>query len=189
MKYIILLFSILLASCSATNGISFYSLDNAELESVVKQNLPKLTKELKILRLPVNFSVENVDVKIGPDNRQVIALNLEAKANVSAFVINYPVYMQLNVEGSPYFNSNEDAIYLKDVNLKSASVDAGAYKGSLSALNKEALKIVNDYLDENPIYTLDKSDPTQSLLSKIPLDLKIQENSIKLTPMLSKPSN
>lgn len=183
MKPILCILSfIVLSACSSTSGISVYSLNNNELESVIQRAIPDLSQELKVMQIPVDFKVDNIKVEIGPDQRQVVALYVESTASISAFIINYPIKLNVSLEGSPKFDSDKDAIYLTEVKLINASVDAAGYKGNIKALNREVVDLLNDYLKDNPVYTLDKNDPTQSLLAKIPLNLSIQEGSLKLTP-------
>ncbi len=173
---------VLFSACSATSGLSVYSLDNEELESVIQEGIPDLSQELKVMQIPVDFKVDNINVQIGPEQRQVVALYVESTASISAFVVNYPIKLNLSMEGKPIFDSDEDAIYLTDVNLINASVDGAGFKGNIKALNRQVVDLLNDYLKENPVFTLDKNNTAQALLAKVPLDLSIQQGSISLTP-------
>lgn len=132
----------------------------------------------------MKFSVSNIGVEIGPDQRNVIKLDIAAEALVNALVMEYPIGMQLAVEGSPRFDSKEDAIYLEQVNLIDASIDTGGYKVGVNALNQETMAIINQFLKANPVYKLDTSNAKMALLSNIPLDLRITQGRLLLSPSL-----
>lgn len=184
MRLIILILVMLLTACSASQNLSVYSLSDDELKGVLSQQLSKFDRQLSVFGVPMTFTVDNIDVQIGPDQRNVIQLDIAAQTLVSALVIEYPIDMQLAVEGSPRFDSAEDAVYLDQVKLINASIDAGGYKGNITPLSGQTMAVVNQFLKENPVYTLDKSDPKLALLSNIPLNLVISEGQLRLTPTL-----
>ena len=182
MRVLLVLLSILINGCAATNGLSIYSLSNADLEAVITEELPNLQQNITMLGVPIEFGMDELDVNIGPDQREVISLGMSGEARISAFVISYPIKLNFKVEGSPYYDSDKKAVFVQDVRLIDASIDAGAYKGNLRPLNAQVMQILNDFLAKNPVYKLDTSNPTQRLLSTIPLNLEIQEGRLSLVP-------
>ncbi len=176
--------ALLLTACGATQNLSIFSLDDNDLKSMLMRQLPQFDRQVDLLNVPVAFSVDNIDVEIGPEQRNVISLSIDAQALVSAFVIDYPIDMALIVEGRPRYDSAQDAIFLEEVNLINASADAGGYKGNIKTLNSQTMTIINQFLKDNPVYRLDKSDPRMALLSNIPLDLVISQGKLQLSPQL-----
>lgn len=181
----ILLLTIMLVSCSTVPGISVYSLTDEALEAVLLKQIPNLSQRLSFFGMPLNFAVENLSIDIGSEQRQSIMLEVDAIAELSAFLIKYPVDMRLVLEGQPEFDNQQDAIFLRNLNLLDASVNAGAYRGNINGLNREVLDFINSYLNQHPIYRLDKNDPRQALLASIPIDLKIQQGRLSLVPQLT----
>jgi len=184
MRILLTIITLCLSACSSTQGISVYSFTNSEIEAVLNQQLPKLKKEVSLMGLPVDFEVKSLQVNIGPDNRDVVALGFDSSAKISAFVLDYPVRLALQIEGSPFYDSNKKAVFLRDIKLLDSSIDAGGFKGNLSLLDGEAMSVINNFLAVNPVYTLDTSNPKIALLSKIPLNMKIREGKIELIPKL-----
>ena len=184
MKILFIIAALFLSACSTTQGLSVLSFSNADLESVITKQLPELSKDMKLMGLPVKFDVNKVSVDIGPENRDVIALGLNTSAEVNAFVVKYPVALALQVEGAPYYDSSQKAIFLRDVKLLDSTIDAGGFSGNLNMLSNEALNIINAYLAVNPVYTLNTNDPKMALISKLPLDIKIINGAIKVVPQL-----
>lgn len=184
MRVLLIAIFLMLTGCSATQGLSVHTFTNANAEAVLKQELPKLSKELRLMGLPVEFEVNALRVDIGPDNRDVVVLGFDSTAKISAFSFSYPVGLSLQIEGSPYYDSKEKAVFLRDVNLLDSSIDAGGFRGNLGVLNDEALALINAFLQDNPVYKLDMNNPKLALLSKLPLDMKITQGAIKIVPRL-----
>lgn len=181
---ILLLVSTLVISACSSTGLSMYSVTNDELESTINEKLPSLTTEIRLLGIPVLLEVNDLDISIGPQQREIVVLAFESIAKISTFGINYPIKLNLKVEGNPFYDSKEKAIFIKDVNLLASSVDAGGFKGNLGVLDKEAMDLINSFLAVNPVYRLNQNNPTEALLSALPLDMRIVEGAITLVPKL-----
>lgn len=184
MKYILLIGCLFLSACNTTNGVSVYSFTNSEIESVLNQQLPKLSEQVKLMGLPVQFDVNDLSVNVGPDNRDVVVLGADSSAIINAFAIKYPVRLKLQIEGAPFYDSEKKAVFLRNVKLLDSSIDAGGFKGNLGVLDDEAMKVINGFLAVNPVYTLNLNDPKVALLSKLPLDMKVEQGAIKLVPSI-----
>lgn len=184
MRILIIISALLLSACNSTQGLSVFSLSESEAETVLAQQLPKLSERMSLMGLPVQFDVNEMRVEIGPDNRDVVALSVDSSAEVNAFAFNYPVRLGLQIEGSPFYDSEKKAIFLRNLKLLDSSIDAAGFKGNLGVLNGEALRLINAFLAVNPVYKLDTSDPTIAVLSRLPLNLEVAEGAIKLVPRL-----
>lgn len=176
--------TLFLTACNTTQGVSVYSFTNAEVETVLGKQLPKLSEKVSLMGLPVQFDVNDLSVNIGPDNRDVVVLGADSSAEINAFALKYPVRLKLQIEGSPFYDSEKKAVFLRNVKLLDSSVDAGGFKGNLAALDSQAMEVINAFLAVNPVYTLNMDDPKIMLLSKLPLDMKVAEGAIKLVPRL-----
>ncbi|WP_338364681.1 DUF1439 domain-containing protein [uncultured Pseudoalteromonas sp.] len=183
---VLLLFvtTLFLSACNSTQGVSVYSFTNSEVETVLGKQLPKLSEKVSLMGLPVQFDVNDLSVNIGPDNRDVVVLGADSSAQINAFALKYPVRLKLQIEGSPFYDSEKKAVFLRNVKLLNSSIDAGGFRGNLAALDNEAMEVINTFLASNPVYTLNMNDPKMMLLSKLPLDMKVVEGAIKLVPRL-----
>ncbi|MEH6395561.1 DUF1439 domain-containing protein [Pseudoalteromonas sp. KG3] len=184
MKYILLIGCLFLSACNTTNGVSVYSFTSSEIETVLTQQLPKLSEKVSLMGLPVQFDVNDLSVNVGPDNRDVVVLGADSSAVINAFALKYPVRLKLQIEGAPFYDSEKKAVFLRNVKLLDSTVDAGGFKGNLAVLDDEAMKIINGFLAVNPVYKLNMNDPKVALLSKLPLDMKVEQGAIKLVPSI-----
>ena len=184
MRILVIIAALFLTACNTTQGISVYSFTNSEVESVLGKQLPKLSEKVSLMGLPVQFDVNDLSVNIGPENRDVVVLGADTSAEINAFALKYPVRLQLQIEGSPFYDSEKNAVFLRNIKLLDSSVDAGGFSGNLGALDSQAMEVINAFLAVNPVYTLNMDDPKMVLLSKLPLDIQIVEGAIKLVPSL-----
>lgn len=181
-KLITTLGLVLLAACSQLQQMSAYNVTEADLEQLLRQQLPKLTRQANVAGIPLKMQVEQMQVDIGPDNSDVVRLNTTATAALSLFGLSYPANMQLQVEGVPYYDGNEKAIYLRSVKLLDSSIEASGYRGSLQPVTNELLQLINGYLASNPVYKLDMANPTVKLLTAVPVNMAVQQGRISFMP-------
>ncbi|WP_286891390.1 DUF1439 domain-containing protein, partial [Pseudoalteromonas sp. ESRF-bin5] len=78
MRFLLLITTLFLTACNSTQGVSVYSFTNAEVESVLAKELPKLSEKVKLMGLPVQLNVNDLSVDIGPDNRDVVLLGADS---------------------------------------------------------------------------------------------------------------
>lgn len=184
MRILLIIGTLFLSACTSTQGLSVYSFTNSEVASVLNQQLPKLSKKIRLIGLPVQFNVNDLSVNIGPDNRDVVALGVDAGAEIKALAFKYPVRLKLQIEGTPFYDSEKKAVFLRNVQLLDSSIDAAGFRGNLGLLNRQAMDVINAFLAVNPVYELNMKDPKMALLSKLPLDIKVVAGAIQLVPSL-----
>lgn len=184
MKIFVFISLLFLTACNSTQGISVYSFTNSEVESLLNKELPKLSEKVSLMGLPVQFNVNDLSVNIGPDNSDYVLLGADSSAEINAFALKYPVRLKLQIQGTPFYDSEKKAVFLRNVKLRDSSIDAGGFKGNLEVLDNEAMDVMNAFLAVNPVYKLNMNDPKMALLSNLPLDLKVVEGAIKLVPRL-----
>jgi len=183
MRILLIVTALFLTACISTQGLSVYSLTNSQLESVLTQQLPKLREEINLRGLPVEFSVNNLSVNIGPDNRDVVVLDVDSSAIVNAFLLEYPIRLSLQIEGSPFYDSEKKAIFLRNIKLHVSSINAGSFTGNLGLLDGKVMQVFTAFLAVNPVYKLDENNPTIALLSSVPMNIKVVKGAIKLVPI------
>lgn len=182
MRILLIIGILFLTACSSTQGISVYSFTNAQIEAALDQQLPKLREEISLMGLPLQVEVTNLNVNIGPDNRDVVSLSVDSRAKINGFLLHHSVRLTLQIEGSPFYDSEKKAIFLRNVTLLDSNINAGGFKGNLALLDGKVMQVINTFLVVNPVYKLDTSIPKVALLSKLPLNMKVVEGAIKLIP-------
>ncbi|MDX3773390.1 DUF1439 domain-containing protein [Chromatiaceae bacterium AAb-1] len=181
-RTVMVMFALLLAGCAQLSQMSVYSVSESQLEQLLMQQLPKLTRQSEVAGIPVKMEVQKMAVTIGPDNSDVVRIDTAATAALSLFGLSYPASMALVVEGTPYYDAKEQAVYVRSVKLLDSSIEASGYRGNLAPVSNELLQLVNTFLATNPVYRLDTSDPTVKLLTAVPLNMSVKNNRINFSP-------
>jgi len=182
LRLISLAFALTIAGCATLSQLSVYTVSNAELEQVLDSQISTLQKKTSLAGIPLFLDVEDMTATIGPDGRDVVQLGAIATARVSAFGLNYPAKVSLSLEGTPYYDSEEKAIFVRSLSLLDSTIDAGGFKGNLAPVSGEFMQLINGYLSTNPVYRLDSTNKAVSLLSAVPLQLSIENGQLALRP-------
>ena len=182
LRLISLAFALTIAGCATLSQLSVYTVSNAELEQVLDSQISTLQKKPSLAGIPLFLDVEDMTATIGPDGRDVVQLGAIATARVSAFGLNYPAKVSLSLEGTPYYDSEEKAIFVRSLSLLDSTIDAGGFKGNLAPVSGEFMQLINGYLSTNPVYRLDSTNKAVSLLSAVPLQLSIENGQLALRP-------
>ena len=180
--FFVVLLTIIISGCATLSQLSTYTVSNAELESVLDSQLGKLQKQSELAGIPLELTVDDMTVDIGPDGRDIVRLGALATASINVFGFKYPAKLSLEMEGAPYYDSEKKAIFVRSLSLLDSTIDAAGYKGNLAPVSKEVMMLINGYLASNPVYTLDTTNNTIRLLSSVPLDLSIQQGKLALKP-------
>ena len=172
----------LTAACSQLQQMSAFNVSEADLEQMLSTQLPKLTRQAEVAGIPLKLAVDNMQVDIGPDNSDLVRINTDASAVLSLFGLSYPANLKLQIEGAPYYDATEKAIFIRSVKLLDSSVEAAGYRGNLAPVSNELLQLVNGYLASNPVYRLDQTNPTIRLLTAVPVNMAVQDGKLAFSP-------
>ena len=181
-KILALMGVLLLAGCAQLGSLSTYNVSEADLEQMLSSQLPKLTRQANVAGIPLKMAVEKMQVDIGPDNSDLVRINTDASAVLSLFGLSYPANLQLQIEGAPYYDATEKAIFIRSVKLLDSSIEAAGYRGNLAPVSNELLQLVNGYLASNPVYRLDQTNPTIRLLTAVPVNMAVQDGKLTFSP-------
>lgn len=173
---------LILSGCATLSQLSAYTVSNAEVEQVLDSQLSKLQQKASLAGIPLFLEVNDISVSIGPGGRNVVQLGTDATASIKAFGFSYPANIRLSIEGTPYYDAEKKAIFVRSLSLLDSTIDAGGYKGNLAPLSTEVMQLINGFLASNPVYTLDTTNKTINLLSTIPLTLNVEPGKISLRP-------
>ncbi len=126
--------------------------------------------------------LDEMDVNIGPDGQDVVRLDVAGGAKVNAWLAKLPVDLALSIQAKPVYEPQEQAVYLRDIQLLRSSGSAMGYKGDLAPISAELMQLVRRVLDNRPVYKLDPNDPRQALIGKVPLRMTVEQGKLVFQP-------
>ena len=179
LKSLTLGLSVLLLSACAS--VSQYSISESEMEkslyTLLEQEMPRLTQGL------VETQIDKLNLQIGPDNRDIVRLNLQGETAINALIARFPAKLDLIVGGRPVYDRKQNAIFLRDLNLVQSKVDAYGYKGDAAIASGGMMQVVRSILENQPVYRLD--DGKYGWLKNAPVGLTIAPGRFVLSPKFS----
>ena len=174
-----------ITACSVISSVASYSVTSADIQAELTGQLDKLNQKSSVAGIPVFLSVDNLQIQIGPDGRQVVSLLADAKATVSVFGLSYPAKVKLGLEGMPYYNQQEKALYVRSLTLTRSEIDAAGFKGNLTPLADRYMGLFNSYLATHPVYQIDTTKGGLAWLGNVPLNMEIVPGKITFLPQFN----
>ncbi|MCC4265000.1 DUF1439 domain-containing protein [Oceanimonas baumannii] len=166
---------------SACAGLSQYSISESELEKALytqlEQQAPRFTQGL------VETRIDDLNLTIGPDNRQVVRLDIRGETAINAIVARFPAMLDLQVEGRPVYDRQKNAIFIRELSLLNSKVNAFGYQGEVGAASAGMMQLVRAVLENQPVYRLD--DGRYSWLNNVPVAMDIAPGRLVFSPRFS----
>jgi len=159
-----------------------YTVSESDLEKYFQSAVKKFDHEQLKAGSPLSIKLNDIDIKIGPDNRDVIQLAIEGEIAFNAILMEIPVDISVNVEGAPVYISKDNAIYIRRLKLLDSSVDSMFLKGKNELITDNFMGVLSKLLETIPVYQLDESDFTQSLIATIRTDIKVGNGKLIFVP-------
>ena len=172
----------LLSACQHSNQLALYSLSEAELNQQLQRTLSKLTQDVRVAGIPLQFQVNRLQAVIAPDGQPLLQLSLQTDAQAQLMQLKMPMQLALTLSAEPYFDQQRQAVYLRQFRVIQSELAAGRWQGKLKPLNRELELLLQRLLAEQPVYRLDPQKLSHRALLNIPLALKIMPGKLVLSP-------
>lgn len=169
----------LLASCSTTNSIPIYSVDEVELSALISTQLDQQAARLKLAGLPARFTSTQVLTDITPQGVQV---QLQSQLSIQLGLVELPVGVTLELMTSPVYDATVHGVRLQDFRVVRADVQAAGYSGRMKPVSQALQQQMALWLARQPVFVLDERKATQRLLMTMPLQLRLEADRMVLSP-------
>ena len=179
LSWLLVVLSAVLSGCAS---ISPLSISESRLEGYLKEEVAKFDNQQLKEGLPLSVSLSNVDITLGPDGRDVVLLDVAGQVSVNALLTKLPVDVSMKLEGAPVYKSDEQAIYIRRLNLLDSSVESAVFNGDFKPVTDSLMRFVAQMLEVMPVYRLDESNLAGQLLSLAEMDLKVAPGKLVFVP-------
>lgn len=166
----VLLALILTSGCAS---MSPYALSESELERHLQNAVSDYDRSQLKSGSPLSLSLNDANVTLGPDGRDVAVIDLRGQVALNAFLAKLPVDLALKVEGAPVYDSKEKAIYIRRIKLLESSIDSSFFKGDLAPVTDTVMRVVAQMLETMPVYRLDETKLAQRMFGMVPMDVRV----------------
>ncbi|MEH6533747.1 MAG: DUF1439 domain-containing protein [Photobacterium frigidiphilum] len=174
MKYIIILLVLCVSGCAS------YSVTEGEIQDYLDS---RTTFERTVgIKGIAHANIQFNDVKVGIGRVANDRVNLSSKAQAEIMISGQPkqsVEVDIDFSAIPFYDKDEGAIFLKDLNVESLNVtpdNLGIFANK--QLISPIVSIVGQILSTRPIYRLNDDDFKESLLKTAGPELKIKNHEL-----------
>ncbi len=181
-RLLVVLVCIIIAGCSTLASLASYSVTSADLQRELDKQVTSLQEQASIVGIPILLEVNDMQVNVGPDNRQTIQLIADATATLSVLGLTYPAKVKLDVEGVPYYDSSKKAVFIRSLVLNDTTVDAMGYRGNLAPVSSKVMGLLNQFLMDQPVYEVKNVPSGYAWLTNMPLSMTVESGKIVFRP-------
>lgn len=166
--------------------LATYEVDEAQLEQYLQKAVKDFDRQQAQSGSPLSVELQEAHIDVGPDNRDVIVLDVQGQAALNAVIAKIPVDMTLKIEGAPVYSGKDKAVYIKRLHLVDSQMKSPYLRGDAEKQIKPVADMVlatlAKLLEDMPVYRLDESDPRQKLLSTMPVDIVVGNGKLRIVP-------
>jgi len=181
-RLLVVLVCIIIAGCSTLASLASYSVTSADLQRELDKQVTSLQEQASVVGIPILLEVNDMQVNVGPDNRQTIQLIADATATLSVLGLTYPAKVKLDVEGMPYYDSTKKAVFIRSLVLNDTTVDAMGYRGNLAPVSSKVMGLLNQFLMDQPVYEVKNVPSGYAWLTNMPLSMTVESGKIVFRP-------
>ncbi|SDX22746.1 DUF1439 domain-containing protein [Marinobacter mobilis] len=167
---IMFLLALSLTGCA---GLSPYSISENTLENHLMDAIADFDRQQLQSGSPLSVALKDADITLGPDGRDVAVIDVSGEVALNILMARLPVNIALKVEGSPVYDHEDRAVYIRRLQLLDSRVESSLYNQDLTPLTENVMRSLSQLLETFPVYRLDESDPTQALFGLVPMDIRV----------------
>lgn len=172
--------ALLVTACTST--LNPLSISESQLQSFIQDQVRQYDREQFRSGSPLSVKLRSARVKVGPDGRDVVGLQIDGEVSVNALLATIPVDVALEMEGTPYFDREEQAVYIRRLQLLDSRVESPLFKGDFAPITDKLMRVVGQMLERVPVYRLDPDSFSGTLIRASDLDIKVMEGRLVLVP-------
>ncbi|WP_194757407.1 DUF1439 domain-containing protein [Aliidiomarina indica] len=179
-KYVLLLcLTLFLFGCAQLSQIASYRVEQGQLEQILWDRINAMDTRVTILGMSAPLEVEKLSLEIGPEDTNLVRVHTAFTLQISGLGMSYPIAVEMSVEGAPIYRHDQHAVFVRNLDILNASIDAGGYRGSLGFLNREVKQILDEIMAEQPVYRLDADNPRHRMLMRFPISMEVESGGLR----------
>lgn len=182
----ILLLAVLALFNVGCTTLATYEVNEAELEQYLQKAVKDFDRQQASSGSPLSIELDSAHIAVGPDDRDVVVLDVTGQAALNAVLAKIPVDVTLKIEGTPVYSGKDKAVYIRRLQLIDSQMKSPFLRGDAEKQIKPVVDMVMGtlakLLEQMPVYRLDESDPRQKLLASMPVDIVVGRGKLKIVP-------
>ncbi|RKS84784.1 uncharacterized protein DUF1439 [Orbus hercynius] len=170
---------VLMTLISGCQKMTQYSLSQQVINSALQKQLSQYNQSIDASDLlKIDLAFNDMSVDIGQTEPNKIVANGNAMASVQTPLGKQNVAIKLRLKALPELNKQQEAIYLKQVEIADYQINSALgslSSGTLLPYLNQALQL---YFEHNPIYQLDKRNTMEYLIFSSASKVNIEQGKL-----------
>lgn len=167
-------------ACAQLGQLVSYTIGEDELASLALGQLQSSPPQVEVLGARATVDVDDLDVRIAPDDDGRVHLRLDSTVKASAFGQAVPVKSSLMLSGIPRYSSQDHAIFVERIRLDDSFIETGIGSFNVSGISDQLYQYADNWLADNPVYRFDPEDSRYALLHQLGLDIVVEPGRLRL---------
>ncbi len=158
-----LLFIGLLTAC---NQLAQYTISEQEINQALQKH-NNFAKDIGISGLvSAHIVLSDLNSEVGREEPNKVTLSGNAEVNISSLLGTQHATMKLKMKTSPFFDQQQGAIYLKDLEIMESQIQPEKMQPVLQSLIPYLNQSLKSYFDQKPVYVLSTDRSKAESLAK-----------------------
>lgn len=168
-------------ACAQIGQLVNYTISEGDLERLAMTEIEKHQFEVNAAGLSARLNVNDLGFAIDENGDGRVHLRTNSVINASVFGREYPVDVFLQVAGVPSYSAADHAIYVRRLSLEDSAINTDFGQLNVSGISAEVYNLLDQWLEENPVYRFDQEDSRYQLLQQLGLNISVEPGQLRVT--------
>ena len=190
MKFIyrIVAFFVVAIGVVAVASANLLSISEKEINDYLHTRLAEKVPLADSVGIPglmqLDYQLHDLVTQIGQTNEKKVEIQGIVDGLLIARGKKHEAKIKLNLDTTPYFDSEKGAVYLKDVSLLSWEVSPEKYQETVQFFLPMLFDGLTNLLNRSPVYTLDETKTKEALVKKFGKAIIVEKGTLRLETSL-----
>ncbi|EIG24652.1 DUF1439 domain-containing protein [Haemophilus paraphrohaemolyticus] len=190
MKFIyrIVAFFVVAIGVVAVASANLLSISEKEINDYLHTRLAEKVPLADSVGIPglmqLDYQLHDLVTQIGQTNEKKVEIQGIVDGLLIARGKKHEAKIKLNLDTTPYFDSEKGAVYLKDVRLLSWEVSPEKYQETVQFFLPMLFDGLTNLLNRSPVYTLDETKTKEALVKKFGKAIIVEKGTLRLETSL-----
>lgn len=169
---------LLLGGCASLMSAT---VSESSLERQLEQAILDFDRQQLSAGSPLAIELDSAEVTVGPRGRDTVRLDVAGQAAFTALASRLPADIALSLEGTPYYDAEEQAVYIRRLQLLDGRIDAPWMPLDLAPMTRLAARAMAQWLERVPVYRLENASWGRRALARN-MQLRVEPGRLVFAP-------
>ncbi|ABE53543.1 protein of unknown function DUF1439 [Shewanella denitrificans OS217] len=159
-----------------TGCASQYSITESDIEQYLNKDMHFEVKQGNQL-IGVSLKLNEIQVVLG-QKPNTMAVTAATVIRVNNPLLPIQARLKTTFEAEPWYDSKTKSVYLRQLNLVKVESEPKDIERYIAQATPQLMGFLRNYLQTQPVYTLDVNDSNQALMAKMTKALEVHQGKL-----------